>query len=247
MAFCGKCGASITEGVSFCGKCGTPMAQGTGGGPFAPPRPVSYYPPGGGSATAPGLVTRVINILTKPNQEWPAIEGEATSVAALYSGYIVILAAIPVVASFLKMSILGSMLFRVPMTAGVIASVVSYILSLGGVYLAALIIDKLASNFQSQSNMMQALKLVAYASTASWIAGAANVIPIIGILVALAGGLYGIYLFYLGLPVMMKTPPDKVIIYMIVSAVVIFVIYIVIGIIVAGITSAALVTRSIVG
>jgi hypothetical protein len=247
MAFCGKCGASIMDGVSFCGKCGTPITQGTGGGSFAPPPQASYYSPNAGSTTAPGLVTRVMNILTKPKQEWPAIEGESTSIAGLYSGYIVILAALPVIASFIQMSILGSMLFRVPMVTGVLATVVHYALSLAGVYLSALIIDKLAPSFQSQSDMMQALKLVAYASTASWVAGIANIIPILGILVVLAGGLYGVYLFYLGLPVLMKTPPDKVIIYMIVSAVVIFVIYIVIGIVVAAITSAALVTRGIVG
>jgi hypothetical protein len=247
MAFCGKCGANIMDGVSFCGKCGTPISQGTGGASFAPPPPASFYSPNAGSTTAPGLVTRVMNILTKPKQEWPVIEGETASVAGLYSGYIVILAALPVIANFISMSILGSMLFRVPMVTGVLAAVVGYALSLAGVYLSALIIDKLAPNFQSQSNMLQALKLVAYASTASWVAGLGNVIPILGILVALAGALYGVYLFYLGLPVMMKTPPDKVIIYMIVSAVIIFVIYVVIGIVVTAITSAALVTRGIVG
>jgi uncharacterized membrane protein len=30
MAFCGKCGASINEGVTFCSKCGAPVAPLTG-------------------------------------------------------------------------------------------------------------------------------------------------------------------------------------------------------------------------
>jgi hypothetical protein len=74
-----------------------------------------------------------------------------------------------------------------------------------------------------------------------------NLLPIIGILAVLAGGIYSIYLFYLGLPVLMKTPPDKVVAYMIVAAVVIFVIYIVIGVVVGTITAASYVGSRVIG
>lgn len=212
----------------------------------APPQFQNSYAPAG-ATSASGLVTRVTNILTKPKQEWGVIAGESTSTAALYSGYIVILAAIPAVAAFIQMSIIGIGIFRVGMATALIAMIVSYVLGLGGVYLAALVIDKLAPTFQSQSNMLQALKLVAYAYTAAWVAGVFNILPIIGILGVLAGGIYSIYLFYLGLPVMMKTPPDKIIVYMIVSAVVIFVIYLVITMIVGSITAAAYLGSRVIG
>jgi len=248
MAFCSKCGASVVEGVSFCGKCGTPIQQGPGGAIKipAPPQFQNSYAPAGG-AFAPGLVTRVTNILTKPKQEWGVIAGESTSIAALYTGYIVILAAIPVVATLIQMSIISIGIFRAGMLYALIAMIVAYALGLGGVYLAAFVIDKLAPTFQSQPNMLQALKLVAYAYTAMWVAGVFNLLPIIGILGALAGGIYSIYLFYLGLPVMMKTPPDKIIVYMIVAAVVIFVIYLVITLIVGSITAAAYLGSRVIG
>src|SRR5512146_543870 len=35
MAFCTKCGASVSDNVAFCQKCGAP--QGTAGGPIAAP------------------------------------------------------------------------------------------------------------------------------------------------------------------------------------------------------------------
>jgi hypothetical protein len=245
MAFCGKCGASITEGVGFCGRCGTPVPPSAGGGSITPPPPPPYYPPPGGGS-APNLVTRVMNILTKPKQEWPVIAGETTSIAALYSGYIVILAAIPVIATFLSLSILTSM-FRVPMVTGLVGAIVGYALALGGIYVSAFVIDKLAPNFQSQPNLIQALKLVAYSYTAAWVASICLIIPILGWLVYFVGALYCIYLFYLGLPILMKTPPDKVLIYMIVCAVVLVVVYAVIGIVVGTITAAALVSSSIIG
>jgi hypothetical protein len=196
-------------------------------------------------------MTRVTNILTKPKEEWPVIDGETTSVAALYSGYIVILAAIPVVASFIKMSLIGtSVLFttvRVGIATGLVGMIVGYVLSLAGVYLAAFVIEKLAPTFQSQGDTRQALKLVAYAYTATWVAGVFNILPIIGILGVLAGAIYSIYLFYLGLPVLMKTPQEKVVAYMIVAAVIIFVIYIIIGFVVGAITAASYVGSRVIG
>ena len=212
----------------------------------APPQFQSSNAPAG-ATSAPGLVTRVTNILTKPKQEWGVIAGESTSTAALYSGYIMILAAIPAVAAFIQMSLIGIGIFRVGIATALVAMIVSYALGLVGVYLAAFVIDKLAPSFQSQSNLLQALKLVAYAYTAAWVAGVFNILPYIGILGVLAGGIYSIYLFYLGLPVMMKTPRDKVIVYMIVSAVVIFVIYLVIGLVVSSITAAAFLGSRVIG
>jgi hypothetical protein len=197
-------------------------------------------PPFGATTAAPGLVARVTNILTKPKQEWPVIAGETTTVASLYAGYIAILAAIPAIAGLISMSFLGT-IFRVPIATGVMAAIVSYVLGLAGVYIAAFVIDKLASTFQSQPNFLQALKLVAYAYTAAWVAGIFNIVPVIGFLVVLVGSLYSIYLFYLGLPVMMKTPQDKVIAYMIVSAVIIIIISLVIGGIVGMITASAII------
>ena len=187
------------------------------------------------------LQGRVINILTKPKQEWPVFSAEATDVATLYKEYIAPLAAIPAICGFLGMTIIGVSLpfvgtIRTSMGSGLTSLIMRYLLSLVGVYLAAFIIDKLAPNFQSTPGIVHALKMVAYASTASWVAGVLLFFPVLSPLAILAG-LYGIYLFYLGLPVVMKTPPDKVIAYMVVSAVIIIVISLVIGAISAGFTA----------
>lgn len=122
--------------------------------------------------------------------------------------------------------------------AGLGGAILGYVLALVGVYLAAFIIEKLAPTFQSQGTIVDALKLVAYSYTALWIVGICNLLPIIGVLGALAGAVYSIYLFYLGVPVIMKTPQDKVVAYMIAAAVVIIVIYFVITIIVGVLTAA---------
>ena len=149
-----------------------------------------------------------------------------------------ILAAIPAVAGFIGMSIIGygSLLgvsFRVPIAQGLAGMVVSYALALGGVYVLALIIDALAPNFGGTKNMNQALKLAIYSATASWLAGIFSVIPGLGILGLL--GLYSLYLLFTGLPLLMKSPGDKAMTYTIVIIVCAIVIGVVIGAISGGI------------
>ena len=159
------------------------------------------------------LIARAKAILTTPRTEWPVIAAEPTTVADLYKNYIVVLAAIPAVAGFIKGSVIGygamGMSFRVPFGAGITGMVIGYALALALVYVVALIVDALAPNFGGQKNPEQALKTIAYSYTASWIAGIGLIVPGIGWLIALAGGVYGIYLLYLGLPHTMKAPAEK--------------------------------------
>jgi hypothetical protein len=149
-----------------------------------------------------------------------------------------ILAAIPAVAGFIGASIIGygtvfGVSVRIPIAQGIAGAVVGYALSLGGVYVLALIIDALAPNFNGSKNMNQALKLAVYSSTASWLAGIFSLIPGLGILGLL--GLYSLYLLFLGLPVLMKAPEDKAVAYTAVTVVCALVISVVIGAITAGI------------
>ncbi|MEW5975414.1 MAG: Yip1 family protein [Acidobacteriota bacterium] len=169
------------------------------------------------------LQTRVTRIITKPALEWPVIASESTTVKQLYTDYILLLAAIPVLCLLVRRILVGRGLW---LQEGLSHLVVQYLFALAGVYVAAFVIEKLAPSFQSSGTTIDALKLVAYASTPGWIAGVLLLLPGLGALSILAG-LYGIYLFYLGLPFLMKTPKEKVIPYMLVSAIVIIALHVV--------------------
>ena len=173
------------------------------------------------------LVDRAKNILLTPKTEWGAIEAETHTVQGLYTGYIMILAAIPAIASFIGFSLIGVTTFvgtyRWPIASGVAHMILQYVLTLGMVYVLALIIDALAPTFGGQKNFMQAFKVAAFAPTASWLAGIFSIIPVLGILGIV--GLYSLYLLYLGLPRLMKTPEDKAIPYTVVAIIVSIVLY----------------------
>ena len=190
------------------------------------------------------LLTRAKAIVLTPRTEWPVIAAESTTPADLYKNYIVLLAAIPAVFAFIKGSVFGYDVpmigtMRVSMGAGLFGMLLTYALTLVQVYVIALIVDVLAPTFKGERNQIQALKLAAYAFTASWLAGVAQILPWIGALVALAGGIYSIYLFYLGLPTLMKCPQDQAIGYTVVCIIVAIVIGAVIGFAVASITGGA--------
>jgi Yip1-like protein len=175
-------------------------------------------------AVSPQLTSRVTNILTKPAEEWPVIAAEPADLAGVMTSYAAPLSAIPAVCTWLGMSLIGfGGYFRVPLISGLAGAVVRWVFGLIGVYIGAIVIEKLAPTFKSSGSTVQALKLVVYASTPVWIAGVLDLIPPLSPLVLIAA-LYAIYLFYLGLPAVMKTPSDQVIPYMIVSAIVIIVI-----------------------
>jgi hypothetical protein len=159
------------------------------------------------------LVERVKHILLTPRPEWEVIDAEPATMAGLYTGYIMPLAAIGPICQFIGYSLIGFRLpfgggvYRTPIGSGLVGAIVGYVLTLVAVYVFALIIDGLAPTFGGTKNQIQALKVAAYSATAGWVAGIFAIVPglrMLGIL-----GLYSLYLLYLGLPVLMKSPKEK--------------------------------------
>ena len=186
------------------------------------------------------LMARAKAILLSPKSEWPVIAGEPTTVADLYKGYAIWLAALPVIFTFLKTSVIGTSVmfagtFRVGIGAGLATMVLTYVMALAMLYVLALIVDALAPSFGGQKNSIQAFKVVVYAYTASWVAGIAAIVPGLGLLLIIAGGVYSIYLMYLGLPQTMKCPPEKAAGYTAVIVIIAIVVGAVIGVVVGGI------------
>jgi len=178
------------------------------------------------------LVKRAQGIILKPKEEWAVIKEEPTTVPELFTKYACILAAIPAVAMFLGWALIG---FRVPFSGaswtgrGLLYAIFSYVLGLVSVYIFGFVINALAPNFGSTQNPTLAMKLAVYSMTPGWVAGIFHIIPALGILAAI-GSLYGLYVLYLGLPILMDTPKDKALGYFIVIIIVSIVVSIIINV-----------------
>ncbi len=180
------------------------------------------------------LVERAKGIILRPSETWADIKAEHLTIGELYKSYGVILAAVPAIAHFIGSSMIGYSFmgthFRMGFGSALGSAIVSYVLSLVGLYIVALIADALAPTFGSARNITNAFKAVMFSMTPSWVAGVLYIFPPLSILVFIAG-LYGIYLFYLGLPLLMDTPKEKALGYVIVVIVVTIVIFVIIGVI----------------
>jgi len=195
------------------------------------------------------IIERAKNIILRPAQTWAEIKDEQMSIGEVYLSYAIILAAIPAIGQFIGNALVGYSVMGLHFRMGIVSalgySIVSYVLSLVGIYILALIANALAPSFGSEQNLTNAVKAVAFSMTPSWIAGILYIIPPLSILAILAG-LYGIYLFYLGLPLLMNTPKDKALIYVIIVIVLTAVVYLLIGAITSAIFIAGPVGRRII-
>jgi hypothetical protein len=185
-------------------------------------------------AVDPALVARVKGILLQPKSEWLKIDGEFATTKSLFTRYAMILAAIGPVCSLLGGQLMPIMGVKLSIVGAIVVALVSYGMSLLGVFLLGLIINALAPNFGGTANKVQAMKLAVYSWTAAWLAGVFGLIPMLGILAIL--GLYSFYLLFVGLPILMKVPEDKKVGYFIVTVIAGVVMYFIISAIVGAIS-----------
>ena len=165
------------------------------------------------------LKKRVIGIITDPMHEWRAIVSEPDDIASLYWNYIVPLAAVPAVGMFIGLGVVGvPFVGRFGILTSLGTAIVVFVQGLVAPIVAAVVIEQLAPKFKSSGSTIDALKLVAYASTPMWVGGAINVLLYLAVLL-IVPALYAVYLFYLGLTPIMKTPADNVVPFMVVSAI----------------------------
>ena len=185
-------------------------------------------------STGESLFARVAAVLIRPEAAWEVIDAEPAEIGELYRTWVAPLAAIPAVCRAVSILALGGIhLFGVrymPSVGAVVGQMaVTYVLTLGEVYVLAWVVDVLAPRFEGVSNRIQAFKLAAYSGTAAWVAGVFALLPTVGGLIAFLAGLYSLYLLYLGLPRLMKTPLERATSYFAVSLAVAFLLAVLIG------------------
>ena len=146
------------------------------------------------------LIERVKAILLTPRKEWPVIEQERATLSDLFLKYVVILAAIPEVAHLIGLSLIGAE--RAPIVSALLRAVIAYLVTWAMVYVIAIVINLLAPRFGGTRNFSNALKLSVYSHTPLWLAGIFLLIPGLNFLLIL--GVYGLYLLWVGLPVLMQ-------------------------------------------
>ncbi len=160
------------------------------------------------------LIDRAKNILVTPKTEWDVVNGESATPQSLLMTYVLPLAIIsaigPLLSGFLFPGLSGLTFFLATAVIAFVSTILSY-------YISIYIIDLLAPSFGSEKDLNKSAQLIAYSSTPSYAAGLLSFIPVVGGLLKFAAWIYSIYIMYLGLGPLKKTPEDKKVIYLLVA------------------------------
>lgn len=180
------------------------------------------------------LLARVRDLILRPLPTWDEIDQEEATIDGLYRGSVAPLAAVPAVCGAVGALAFGGLsLFGVrfhPNFLGIITeAAVGYALTLLGVFLLALVIDELALRFNGERSRTQAFKLVAFSAAPAWLGGVFLILPAPGGVLSFLAGLYSLYLFYLGLPKLMRSNPDETLTYFALSLITMIGIAVVMG------------------
>jgi len=222
----------------------------SGGSPATPP-PQQNGPSGGAGATGiRGTISSAIALVRSPASFIEANKDTTSTVSGIMLKYVAVLAAIPFIAT-----LIGDLWYYalfVPFGFGLsgsiytyafVAAILTYVLDIVAVYVLAIVIKMLAPTFNSTVDQVKSLKLAAYIFTPAFLIAILDIIPLLGI-VTILGVLYGLYILYIGLPIMLTTPKEKVVTYVVAVVVATLVIYLVIGAII-GVATSAILVRSL--
>jgi hypothetical protein len=191
------------------------------------------------------IVERAKNIILKPTDEWNVIASEPATIGGLFTGYAMPLALIPLVSTILFTGLLGisaadMMGFGGGMPLDLMAiagmAILSLIVSLVSLFVMGTMVKLVSPSFNGTSDKVQAMKLMAYASTPSWVVALLSWIPFLGAVLGFAAIVYVVYLIYCGLNPVMGVPKEKIAGF----TVAIVLIYVVLALIMSGIVAALL-------
>lgn len=193
------------------------------------------------------LLDRAKKILTTPKTEWDVIDNETPNIQGILTTYVVPLVAIGAIASFVGWGFIGKSYYGFKVASvslGIRYALIALVAGIGGCFILAYVIDALAPTFKSEKNLGKSFQLAAYCSTAGWIGAVLNIIPSLAIIGSLIG-LYNLYLLYLGLPKLKKTPQEQTTGYFVASLVTMIVVSFVLAMILASILIPSVSVRDI--
>jgi len=175
------------------------------------------------------IFNRVKNLILSPKEEWIGIHKEDGTKNEIILNYALPLLIIIVICSIIGDIIFASRLsfsFMYVITKAIIMFAVAFVT----MYFSAIIINEVTTSFNSKKNIHGTFKLVVYSFTPYLIASAfTNLLPPLGI--SLLFALYSIYLFWIGTSIVLETPEDNKVGFVVISGLIMAGIYTVVSLI----------------
>lgn len=164
------------------------------------------------------IINLAINVITKPKQALQNISSQSMT-----RNEVIMYLAIIGIPTFIGILIGYGFLWYTGISfigPALVGAIIYYIAAIIGIIVFGYLINMLAPNFKSQQNQAQALKLVAFAATPWLLGGIFYILPGWTWPLVFLAGIYGLYIIYLGLPILMGTPQDQQVPFLIISLII---------------------------
>jgi hypothetical protein len=153
-------------------------------------------------------------------------------------GYVVPIAIVVAVAAFIGYGLIGTSVLGIRFRSiewGLYYAISTLISAVLTVFVTAFVVDALAPSFNSEKHFGRSVQLVAYGTTPGLVAGIFNILPSIALIFTIVGGLYGLYVVYLGMGPIKKTPEEKRALYLVICILALILVYFLLGLLMAAI------------
>jgi hypothetical protein len=166
-----------------------------------------------GTPRGASVAARALRMLVAPGRTWEAIAAELPEPPGLFRRYVAPLALIPAICGTIGPLKFGFNIANVGVVMSpiglILGAVAGYALTFAALFAASLPVDWVGAAFGGTRDRARALELVAYAATASWIGGIAELYPSVGLAVGILAAVYCLYTLYLGLTPMLGVPDER--------------------------------------
>ena len=177
------------------------------------------------------IINTAKQFIVNPKLEWEVAKENTNTAQQHVMTYVLPLALISAVAIFIGVGLIGYSIlgYRVQSVSGGLAQAIMSLVSIViGVYLSGFVIHKLGPTFNTSVSLDKAVKLVGFSYTAILLAGILNIFPPLAFFTFL-GGLYSLYILYIGFKPMTNVSEEKSMSYFLVSLLVIVAVYMILG------------------
>lgn len=168
------------------------------------------------------------NLIIKPQEELKVINTDKANTKDILKNFI-----LPYFITILVASLIGKLIFTDYIfynsfgyiTISSISTLLIYIIVL---YLTPIILKHLGNSFGANVSQVSAFKLIAYSFVPSYIVSIiVGLLPMLSVLGI--AGLYSLYIFWIGFDIFLNPPKDKKLIFFILTLIIIFAEYFIIG------------------
>jgi hypothetical protein len=204
---CKSCGTSNDDNATFCSSCGFNLHL-SASPPSAPPSPPLE------ATTVPVLAVfrNAIALIVSPADFMTKNKGVVVPLRSVIINYMALLAAIPFIAT-----VVGDVTFfgGTPSIIGfaVVYGLEVYVLNVVASIIMGAVIWKLAPLFGPKTDQAKATLLAVYVATPFFLLSIVDVIPYV-VDLSYLGLLYGLYILYKGLPILLGTRSNRVLIFL---------------------------------